>query len=117
MADALNLNKDDLNFNLSDIGGKTKDVKESLVKLVLQSKQVNISSYILKQLTNSIPSKLLKVPTTPTNIPLADPNFNVPKPFDMILRADVFEDLMENQRREFSAGLFLRKIFFGWVFV
>ena len=81
------------------------------------SKQVNVSAYILKQLTNCIPSKLLNVPTTPTNISLADPNFNVSKPVDMILGADVFEELMENQRREISPGLFLRKTIFGWVLI
>ena len=117
LADALNLNKDDVNLNLSGIGGKAKDVKAGGVKLVLKSglKQVNVSAYILKQLTISIPSKLLKVPTASTNISLADPNFNVSKPVDMILGADVFEELMETQRRKISLGLFLRKTIFGWV--
>ena len=116
---ALNLNKDDVNLNLSGIGGKAKDVKAGRVKLVLKSgsKQVNVSAYILKQLTNCIPSKLLNVPTTPTNISLTDPNFNVSKPVDMILGADVFEELMENQRREISPGLFLRKTIFGWMLI
>ena len=111
LADALNLNKDDVNLNLSGIGGKAKDVKAGGVKLVLKSgsKQVNVSAYILKQLTNCIPSKLLNVPTTPTVISLA-------KPVDMILGA-VFEELMENQRREISPGLFLRKTIFGWVLI
>ena len=119
LVNALNLNKDDVNLNLSGIGGKAKDVKAGRVKLVLKSgsKQVNVSAYILKQLTNCIPSKLLNVPTTPTNISLADPNFNVSKPVDMILGADVFEELMENQRREISPGLFLRKTIFGWVLI
>ena len=86
-----NLNKDDVNLNLIGISGKAKEVKSG-------SKQVNVSAYILKQLTNSIPSKLLKV----LPISHADPNFNVSKPVDIILGADVFEELMENQRRENS---------------
>ena len=112
LADALNINKDDVNLNLSGIGDKAKDVKAGRVKLVLKSgsKQVNISAYILK-LTNSIPSLLLKIPSTPTNISLADPNFNISKPVDMILGADVFEELLENQRRELSLVCFHVKRF------
>ena len=53
LADALKLNKDDVNLNLSVIGGKAKDVKAGRVKLVFQSgsKQANVSAYILKQPT------------------------------------------------------------------
>ena len=114
LADALNLNIDDVNLNLIGPGGKAKDVKVGLVKLVSKSgsKQVNVSTYILKQLTNSKPSKRLKIPTTPTNISLADPNFNVSKPVSMILGADVFENC-KNQCRETSPGFSVRKTMFG----
>ena len=45
---------------------------------------------------------------------MVGPYFNVSKPVDMILGADMFEKLMENQRRQLSPGLFLPKTIFGW---
>ena len=43
-----------------------------------------------------------------------EPDFHLAKLVDMILGADVFEELIENQREEISPRLFL-KTTFGWI--
>ena len=116
-AKQLNLNQTKVQLNLSGIGGKVNDVKAGRLDLVLKanSKQVNVSAFILKQLTNCIPSRFVVVSDIPDRFPLADPDFHLAKSIDIILGADVFKELIENQREELSPGLFLSKTIFGWI--
>ena len=115
LAKQLNLNQTKVQLNLSGIGGKVNDVKAGRLDLVLKanSKQVNVSAFVLKHLINCIPTRSIAVSDIPDQCPLADPDFHLAESVDMILGADVFEKLIENQREEISPGLFLRKTIFG----
>ena len=107
----LNLNITEKHLNLSGIGGQSNDVKAGLANIVLKSvsKEIRVSAYILKQLTTSVPSKTLQHPKNLERFKLADPDYQYSQPVDMILGVDVFEEIIENERKELSAGLFLRK--------
>ena len=113
----LNLNTTEKHLNLSGIGGQSNDVRADLTNIVLKSvsKAIRVSAYVLKQLTTSVPSKTLQLPKVLERYKLADPDFRHSQPVDMILGADVFEEIIENERKEISPGLFLRKTIFGWI--
>ena len=117
LAKKLKLNPKKTQLNLSGIGGKPSDVEAGLAVIVLKSdsREGNVTAYVLKQLTKRIPSISVKQLKLPENFEMADHHYHVSKPVDIILVADVFEELIENQREEVSPGLFLRKIIYGWV--
>ena len=48
------------------------------------------------------------------NVALADENFHQPGPVQLLLGADVYEDLFLDERRK-AHGLHYRKSMFGWV--
>ena len=111
------MNTTEKHLNLSGIGGQSNDVRAGLTNIVLKSvsKEILVSGYVLKQLTTSVPSKTLQLPKVFERYKLADPDFRHSKPVDMILGADVFEEIIEIERKEISLGLFLRKTIFGWI--
>ena len=82
-------------MNLSGIGGQSNYVKAGLANIVLKSvsKEIRVSTYILKQLTTSVPSKTLQHPKNLERYKLADPDYQYSQPVDMILGVDVFEEL------------------------
>ena len=104
-------------MNLSGIDGQSKDVKAGLANIVLKSvsKEIRVSAYILKQLTTNVPSKTLQHPKYLERYKLADPDYQYSQPVDMILGVDVFDEIIENERKKISPGLFLRKTIFGWI--
>ena len=95
-------------LNLSGIGGQSNDVKAGLANIVLKSvsEEIRVSTYILKKLTTSVPRKTLQHSKNLERYKLADPDYQYSQPVDMILRVDVFEEIIENERKEISAGLF-----------
>ena len=111
------MNITEKHLNLSGIGGQSNDVKAGLANIVLKSvsKEIRVSAYILKQLTTSVPSKTLQHPKNLERYKLADPDYQYSQPVDMILGVDVFEEIIEIERKEISPGLFLRKTIFGWI--
>ncbi|XP_022128685.2 uncharacterized protein LOC111002781 [Pieris rapae] len=60
----------------------------------------NINCFILPSLTDSVPNSTVNILNLniPTNICLADPHFYKPASIDLILGADVFWDIIGNQR-------------------
>ena len=98
----LNLNTTEKHLNLSGIGGQSNDVRAGLTNIVLKSvsKEIRVSAYVLKQLTTSVPSKTLQLPKILERYKLADPDFRHSQPVDMILGTDVFEEIIENERKE-----------------
>ena len=107
------MNTTEKHLNLSGIGGQSNDVRADLTNIVLKSvsEEVRVSAYVLKQLTTNVPSKTLQLPKVLERYKLADPDFRHSQPVDMILGADVFEEIIENERKEISPGLFCEKQF------
>ena len=97
----LNLNTTEKHLNLSGIGGQSNDVRAGLTNIVLKSvsKEIRVSAFVLKQLTTSVPSKTLQLPKILERYKLADPDFRQSQPVDMILGADVFDEIKENERK------------------
>ncbi|XP_047520275.1 uncharacterized protein LOC125059771 [Pieris napi] len=62
----------------------------------------NINCFILPSLTDSVPNSTVNILNLniPTNICLADPHFYKPASIDLILGADVFWNIVGNQRIE-----------------
>ena len=77
---------------------------------------VDTSLHFILKIRNTLPVKhidisLLKYVNT---LPLADPTFNVPGKIDIVLGADVLEDIcLETRIRD--NGVVIRESLFGWV--
>lgn len=79
---------------------------------------LSLCFYVLPRLTAKLP--LMPVDLTsfriPTEIALADPNFNIPKPIDMLIGAEIFFDLLSgDQIRPVTNGPILNNTLFGWI--
>lgn len=80
---------------------KVIETCNTYLKSIQGTYQINLSCYILHQLTGDIP----KVPVDihnlkiPKDIVLADPKFNEPAPVDMLIGADVFWDILVGEQR------------------
>lgn len=57
----------------------------------------NTDVYIMKSLINNLPNKSFKKPSWQylQSISLADPNFNVSRPVDLLLGADIYSDIIQ----------------------
>ena len=51
----------------------------------------------------------------PPNIQLADPRFSISAPIDLLLGADVFWKILQNQKHKIVPGVFARKTKLGWI--
>ena len=117
----LKLYKERTQLSLSGICGITTNKCTSRTTLDLATDQgtIEVKAYVLQTITGCILSKPLDISrlTSLMQYSLADPNFNTSASVDLLLGADICEKLNINQREEISPGLFLRKTFFGCVFV
>ena len=92
-ASKLNLPRSTVDVKISGIGGRQQAAKES-VSLLVGPQKLPITALVL----NSI----------------ADKNFHQPGPVQLLLGADVYEDLFLDERKK-DHGLHYRKSIFGWV--
>ena len=93
-ASKLNIARSTVDVKISGIGGRQQAAKES-VNLVIGPQKLPVPALVL----NSI---------------AADENFHQPGPVQLLLGADVYEDLFLDERRK-AHGLHYRKSIFGWV--
>ena len=77
---------------------------------------IEVNLHLIPKISNTIPDKENDVSTMRhvNNLNLADPTSNVPNKVDLLLGADVIEDIMLDNRIK-DNGLCIRDSVFGWV--
>ena len=107
-------------LTVNGIGNVQRTYNSGKVRLRLSSnagKMLEVQAFILPNLTQHLPNKSFKT----TNwlhmktVELADPYFNERKPIDMILGADVFEEILLDGSFKEEGGLHFRNSIFGWI--
>ena len=77
---------------------------------------VETNLHVLPKITNEIPTKLIDVSQLRhvNHLQLADPTFNVPGKIDILLGADVLEEVMLDNRMK-DNGVVIRESLFRWI--
>lgn len=109
--------------NFSGIGGETKVVSKSTIKVFLHSPHVpdcnvQVTAYVLDKLTGLLPPRevLIEPWSVLEKIKLADPDFRSPCKIDILLGSDVYGNILRNGFRKCSSGsLLAQETIFGWV--
>ena len=114
-ASKLNIARSTVNVKISGIGGRQQAAKES-VNLVIGPQKLPVTALVLNSIAGSLPpqSITLKQLKSMKSVALADENFYQPGPVQLLLGADVYEDLFLDERIK-AHGLHYRKSIFGWV--
>ena len=114
-ASKLNIARSIVDVKISGIGGRQQAAKKS-VNLVIGSQKLPVTAIVLNSIAGNIPSQSinLKQLKSMKSVALADENFHQPGPVQLLLGADVYEDLFLDERRK-AHGLHYRKSIFGWV--
>ena len=77
---------------------------------------IDVSLFIVSKITNHIPSN--KIDNSQVrhirNLSMADPKLNVPSTIDVLLGADVIEEVMLDNRIK-ENGVYQRESLFGWI--
>ncbi|XP_058448656.1 uncharacterized protein LOC131428628 [Malaya genurostris] len=117
----LRLKRSKLNSPVSGIGQSTVTVHHG-VALSLSSRfgnyNYNLNCLVLPRLTVSLPSHHIDVSRwkIPLHLPLADPQFNISQGIDIIIGAELFFNLLENQQVSLSNGYpLLQKTTLGYI--
>ena len=111
----LNIARSTVDVKISGIGGRQQAAKES-VNLVIGPQKLPVTALVLNSIAGNIPSQSinLKQLKTMKSVAIADENFHQHGPVQLLLGADVYEDLFLDERRK-AHGLHYRKSIFGWV--
>ena len=114
-ASKLNLARSTVDVKISGIGGRQQAAKES-VSLLVGPQKLPITALVLNSIAGNIPSQSnnLKQLKSTKGVALADKNFHQPGPVQLLLGADVYQDLFLDERKN-DHGLHYRKSIFGWV--
>ena len=114
-ASKLNLARSTVDVKISGIGGRQQAAKKS-VNLVICPKKLPVTALVLNSIAGNIPSQSinLKQLKPMKSVALVDKNFHQPDPVQLLLGADVCEDLFLEERKK-DHGLHYRKSIFDWV--
>ena len=114
-ASKLNVNRSTVDVKVSGIGGRQQAAKES-VNVLVGPQKLPVTVLILNSIAGNVPSQPInsKQLNSLKGIALADKNFNQPGPIQLLLGADVYEDLFLDERKK-TLGIHYRKSIFGWV--
>ena len=108
----LNLAKQRHNLAVSGLGGKTSVCTGTLNLTIWTSSSntLNVKVFVLPKLTQNIPSQKVDLDLFEEhqNISYADPQFSKPGRIDMILGADVFEEIFLEKKITLTKSLTLR---------
>ena len=77
---------------------------------------IDVNFHVIPKITRSLPNAIVDISQMRhvDHLKLADPNFSVPGKIDMLLGADIIEDLMLDNRIR-DNGLILRESLLGWI--
>lgn len=110
-----------VNMSIAGLGGGAVNTNTT-VNVRLSSRHnsyaENIDCVILPQITQKIPQEFIPISefNIPSNIPLADPNFNISADIDMLIGAQLFWDLLcIGQIKPTKAHPTLQKTKLGWI--
>ena len=114
-ASKLNLARSTVDVKISGIGGRQQAAKES-VSLLVGPQKLPVTALVLNSIVGNIPSQSinLKQLKSMKGVALANKNFHQPGPVQLLLGADVYENLFLDERKK-DHGLHYRKSIFGWV--
>ena len=114
-ASKLNLARSTVDVKISGIGGRQQAANES-VSLLVGPQKLPVTALVLNSIAGNIPSQSinLKQLKSMKGVALADKNFHQPGPVQLLLGADVYEDLFLDEMKKHH-GLHYRKSIFGWV--
>ena len=112
--------KQSLNLLVNGIGGNSTSLSRAFSDFMILPKQFdpsNVNGFILPKLTQKLPSRKVQNFNWSKlkNMQLADPYFSEPAPVDLILGADVLEELLLSSKIKLGTGLPLTETKLGWV--
>ena len=115
-ASKLNIARSTVDVKVSGIGGGRQQTAKESVNLLVSSQKLPVRALVLNSIAGSIPSQSINVKHLKSlkGLALADANFHQPGAIQMLLGADVYEDLFLDERKKHH-GLHFRKSIFGWV--
>ena len=115
VAKALMLPTQRSQINVSTMGSSHFQKTRGLLPVKLND-TIEVNLHLIPKISNTIPDKEIDVSTIRhvNNLNLADPIFNVPNKVDVLLGADVIEDIMLDNKIK-DNGLCIRDSVFGWV--
>lgn len=79
---------------------------------------INIQCLVLPSITAQLPTSPLNPTvkaTLPRHVTLANPSFDKPGPIDLLIGANVFYDILSNQRLKVPNGLVAQSTSLGWI--
>jgi hypothetical protein len=121
LANKLGIPQRKVKQSISGIQGSTT---ESLGKVAtfVKSKHMdygrNVEFFVLPKITKNVPNKTYSTEkwNIPSNIPLADPNFNSPGKIDLLMGAELFMELLLTGKFKLKGNLpWMQETYFGWV--
>lgn len=78
--------------------------------------KVSVEVYIIKSITTVLPSETIAAIEWVCGLPLADPQFNTPNKIDMLLGADVYSQIIQEEiKKGPDNNLVTQKTLLGWV--
>ncbi|XP_053964178.1 uncharacterized protein LOC128867103 [Anastrepha ludens] len=107
---------------VSGIGDANLSTEGYSVNVVLKSRtsdfSTHITSVVVQTITDNQPGFSVSIAdwNIPSNIQLADPNFNIPQPIDLLIGAGLFFELLCVGQIQLAPGFpVLQKTLLGWV--
>ena len=118
--DRLGLKSRQASVSVTGIGGNLTAKSGSIVSIQLtppNHQTISTTAIVLDRVANQLPSypATNRILTSMKHITWADPNFTRPGEVDMILGADVYEQIVGQEKRTITKDLLARNTLFGWV--
>lgn len=109
--------------SIMHISGVGQSVSQSNERCDINMRSLNnnyntqLHCFVLPNITSRLPPNHFDCSTLniPNNICLADPKFNIPSEIDLLIGADVFWDLLNEERVRLPNGPYLQNTKLGWL--
>ena len=110
-ASKLNIARSTVDVKISGVGGRQQAAKQP-VNLVIGPQKLLVTALVLNSTAGNIPSQSINLKQLKSlkSVALADKDVHQPGPVQLLLGADVYEDLFLD-----AHGLHYRKSIYGWV--
>lgn len=119
----LKLKKQVSSVSISGVGGDNPHFPKSYITSIVKpvdkkEPQILLQAYVMKRITNSLPLKNISenIYHQFSTLNLADKDFHVSRPIDILLGADIYNDIMEGKKLTLDPNLpSAYSTIFGWV--